>query len=282
MELVEGSDREVGDVVLGVLASAEGLLLLAGDSDHGEEHTADFNLAAKGIVHAEEFVGRVVAKHGDVGRTFLIAVGEEAARGEIEVMDVLVGCRHALEGRALHLAAVALDGGRADSSSSVGVIGILQRGRDGNHMRQAAHGHGIVVGHLLAGEHLGGWTLAEDRKAEDEQNVRTERLDEVFDVRVEIVDDRRDNNDSEDADDDAQNGERTAHLVGAQRVHGHCHGFFEVTDAHGCASGRFVWVAWLVGPEGDDGVEHGGFPSRIDAEEDTGRGGDKQTHDHAP
>ena len=99
-------------------------------------------------------------------------------------------------------------------------------------MRQVAHGHGVVVGQLLAGEHLGGGTLAEDGEAEDEEDVGAERLDQAGDAVVEAVDDGRDDDDGHDADDDAEDGETAAQLVGAQGVEGHLDGFFEIGDAH--------------------------------------------------
>ena len=110
---------------------------------------------------------------------------------------------------------------------------VAQRRDDVNDVGQGLDGFPIVVSELLAGEHLGSGANTDDRKAKDPDDVGPKRGNQARDIRVEAINDRRDDDDSHDADDDAEHGEAGAQLVGAQGIERHADGFFLITDGHG-------------------------------------------------
>ena len=144
------------------------------------------------------------------------------------------------------------------------VVGVLERGRGRDHMGQLANGDHVVVGHLLAREHLGGGTHADDGEAEDPQYIGAKLFDERRNGAVEAVDDGGDGDDRHDADDDAEDGQRRAQLVGAQRVERHPDRI-RVDLRH---ASEFT-------PQCDDRIEVGGFAGGVDAEEDADGCGDE-------
>ena len=99
-------------------------------------------------------------------------------------------------------------------------------------MGQLTNGDHVVVGHLLAGEHLGGGTHADDGEAEDPQYIGAKLFDERRNGTVEAVDDGGDGDDGHDADDDAEDGQAGAQLVGAQCVERHLDGFALISGSH--------------------------------------------------
>ena len=68
---------------------------------------------------------------------------------------------------------------------------------------------------------LGAAGEAGDAEALDEDRVRADRADHVAQRLVEAADHRRHADDRRDADDDAEHGQRRAHLVGAHGVERH-------------------------------------------------------------
>ena len=72
VDLAEGEEREVGGVVVGVLAAAEDLLLLGEDADDGEDVAFDLDFLADGGFLAEELLRGIVAEDDDVGAALLL------------------------------------------------------------------------------------------------------------------------------------------------------------------------------------------------------------------
>ena len=120
-----------------------------------------------GSVVAEEVFGGVVAKDGDAGGA---VHGRSACRSGRRVRfqsltsRMLKACRRR-ERDVFNLVRSPL--GDRRSRRRTGSSGIAQRGGGGDDVRELADGHGVVVGELLAGEHLGGGTHADDGETED-------------------------------------------------------------------------------------------------------------------
>ncbi len=77
---------------------------------------------------------------------------------------------------------------------------IGQLGIDGDHVRQGAHRHAVLVGQLLAIQLLGGGPVAERLELKDPQDVGAQRAHKMSDVGIEPVDCRRDQDHGRDAD----------------------------------------------------------------------------------
>ncbi len=69
-------------IVVGILAAAEGLLLIVEHADHGIKAAFDAHFLAYRRLVAEEFFPGVVAKHADMGGALVFLVGKEAAFDE--------------------------------------------------------------------------------------------------------------------------------------------------------------------------------------------------------
>ena len=99
----------MGGVIVRILAPAEDLLLGREDAHHGEQITVDLDLLAYGRVVAKKFLGRVRAQNHHVGRALRLLRGEEASLGEVEVVDIRLILRLAMQDGVLNLMASVLD-----------------------------------------------------------------------------------------------------------------------------------------------------------------------------
>ena len=166
-----------------------------------------------------------MAQHGHPGRPVLIRVVEEASVQHIQIVYLLLRRRSTGQDGVLHLFAIAADGGDSGAAGCI-VVRILQRRRHRDYMGQGTHRHRVVVGKLLAGQHLSGRASGKCGKPIQEQHIGAERLHQPRHALVQPIHHRRDGDHGHHADYDAQDRQPAAHLVGAQRVQRHRHGLF--------------------------------------------------------
>ena len=232
MQLVEGRDGKIRLVVFGVLAASERRPAFVDHPDHRQGDASHHDLLANRVVDAEKLVGGIDAQEHRVGGALQVVAVEEAPVEHGHVVDLLGLRRVALKLRALHGAAVGADRGRAHPARCT-VVDVLQNRRDGGYVRERGDGHGVVIGKLLASQHLGRRPVGKHRKAKDEQYVRAQRLHQIGHAVVQPGDHRGDDDYGHHADDNAKDRQRAAQLVGTQRVQRHLDCFACAVERHG-------------------------------------------------
>ncbi len=98
---------------------------------------------------------------------------------------------------------------------------------------QGAKSEHLVEVELFAGQHLGGGAHADHGHMEYPEHVGAQRTDPVVDAIIQAADDRRDGDDGGYADDDAEDGQSRAQLVGPQRRERHLDRFACLSLRHG-------------------------------------------------
>src|SRR5580658_2543066 len=105
-------------------------------------------------------------------------MAEKASLGEVDVVDVWLIFRLAIQGGVLYLMAPVLDG---EAALRAGRRTILLRGVDRDDVGQHSHGLTVLKGQLLSGQHLGRGARAEDGKAKNPIHIGSQRLDQAVD-----------------------------------------------------------------------------------------------------
>ena len=165
MNFVEGESGKMGGVVVGIFASAEDLLLRREHADHGEDVAFDLHFFADGRVLAKELLRGIVSRARPRWRARCSSCsGEVAALRQVEIVDVVAAssdspCRMVF----CDLVASVLDG---ETALAAGGRAVLLRGIDRDNVRQHAHGLAILIGQLLAGQHLRGGPVSRRRESE--------------------------------------------------------------------------------------------------------------------
>ena len=133
MDLAKGKEREMRGVVAGFLPPPKTCLPLPSTPDDGENIAFDVDLFAQRGLVAKERLGGVAAQDHDVGPPPGLFRGEKSPFGHVEVVDLRLVFRIALEHRVLDLVAPVFDGKTAQAA---GRRTVLQRRIDGDDVRQ--------------------------------------------------------------------------------------------------------------------------------------------------
>src|SRR5208282_5553570 len=214
INLEEGFDRHVGEVVLGLAEDgAEGF----GDAHDGEGAAVNPDFTADGINIREKLGGEIVADHGGHGAVLVVAIGDVAA----------------LDG---HLDINVADAGR--DAANIGVFDALRADTDfagGANFGADTEGEleivveGLVVlpgdDFVAAGCFDVFLDIGEDGEASDEKAVGAEIGDAIGDVAVDTGDEGNDEDEGGNGDDDAEEHEEGTELVGANGLERHTDGF---------------------------------------------------------
>ena len=215
-ERAAGERRRRGRVrnqhhVIGV-AAAGGLPFRREHADHAEDRVADLNVGSDGIHTRKKILSHRFAEHGHLSIRAHVVRREEVARRRLPVADGLVVGVDAVDRRA----PVA---GRSDDHRAAGD----DRRDRGDVLRLAADLVDVLEAEIR--ERRGALADAARLRGSgrDHDHVRAEVVDLLADAGARAVADRHHHDDRGHADDDAQHGQRRAHLVLANRLRGQLH-----------------------------------------------------------
>ena len=224
VQFLEGREWKEDDVIVGILAAAEHSLALGGDAHHREHLAFDGDFLAEWLLVGEQFRRGVVTDHDHRGALFVIDFAEPAAGIQRQIVDVLYRGGVAFEDGLLGFAILVFDGIGADAQLWAEEA---NAGCDRLHMRQVLHGHRVFETEFFTRPHLFGHSSEGDFLMESENNIRTQRTDDLTYIVIQAADDRGNSNHHGDADHDAEDGQRRTQLVAADRVHRQLQDFTE-------------------------------------------------------
>src|SRR5208282_5814950 len=102
--------RKVNDVVIRILSSTEYTLAEFQDADHGKKLPLNVQLLTQRLFAREKFFRGIVADNNDRGAALFIDIAEPTAGTQVDVNDVFVRGRVALQNSLLGLTVFVFDG----------------------------------------------------------------------------------------------------------------------------------------------------------------------------
>ena len=226
---------------MGILPAAENLLDLVHHANHGIHPGVHIDALADRVlaVHKQLF-RRVVPQNAHLGVTLIFPVGEEPALRQHQVRhDRHLRCMSFQNG-AGHFVALVFCAHSAHKKR----LRVLHPRIRGHHVRQISNRQRVIDREFLPRQLLGSHLLHPERKVIYPEHIGAQRIRKIAYPVVQPVDDRRDRDHRSDTDDDAQDGEPGAQLVGPQRIECHLDGFANLTLRHKTPSFQLSVVSY--------------------------------------